>query len=181
MISSFLRHFATKKYFLNNYKEPNFCVANMPTTEANTTMFCGPEIPACGHIFPLYHTPFFPACQPFGALELRPYLISFATKLRFVDDFQLSTLFYYKKLFFLCKYRESNFFVANLPISVANTTMFLPAEMPQFPAFLTSSFFSFQLIWISSLSSSSLSGFQLAAKSSLPKSSSSGFWGVSNV
>ena len=115
----------------------------MPTTEANTTMFCGSEIPACEHIFPLYHTPFFPACQPFGALDLRPYLISFATKLRFVDDFQLSTLFYYKKLFFLCKYRESDFFVANLPIFVANTTMFLPAEMPQFPAFLTSSLFGF--------------------------------------
>ena len=126
----------------------------MPTTEANTTIFCGSEIPACGHISPLYHTPFFPACQPFGALDLRPYLISFATKLRFVDDFQLSTLFYYKKLFFLCKYRESDFFVANLPIFVANTTMFLPAEMPQFPAFLTSSFFQFPAFL-----SSSLSGF----------------------
>ena len=181
MISSFLRHFATKKLFSEQLQRTQFLCSKYAHYRSEYDYVLRLWDTSLRAYFPIISYPILSSLSTLWRAGFPACLISFATKLRFVDDFQLSTLFYYKKLFFLCKYRESNFFVANMPIFVANTTMFLPAEMPHFqlfwpPAFSVSSFPEFQLIWIPSLFSSSLS-----ADSSLSKSSSSGFWDVSNV
>ena len=169
MISSFLRHFATKKLFSEQLQRTQFLCSKYVHYRSEYDYVLRLWDTSLRAYFPIISYPILSSLSTLWRAGFPACLILFTTKLRFVVFSSSLRHFQLQKNYFLNKYRESNFFVASLPIFVANTTMFLPAEMPQFPAFLTSSFFSFQLSWVPAYLDFQLIQFQLISRFQLVK------------